>query len=134
VLLTGIPFGVFKIGGGMMARADVHPVLGAAFVLWGALDIALNLVSLFLPRAVSVCALSNVGRWLDGRGEGHARETLALAVDTFLSFAIVATVIWFRRLGSLPPAMIRTWEVAVIANVMGAGIERVWQARRAAAG
>jgi hypothetical protein len=135
VLLTGIPFGVFKIGAGMIARADIHPLLGLAIALWGGVDVLLNLLSLFLPRAVSPCALSNLGRLLDGRrGGAGQREMLGLALDTLLSFTIVATVIWLRRLASLPPAVIRAWEVAVIANVMGAGLERVWQARRTALG
>lgn len=129
-LLTGVPFGVFKVGGGLIARGDVHASLGLMVALWGAIDIFLNFLSVVVPRAVSPCALSNVGRLLDGRDGGGRREMFGLALDTLLSFTIVATVIWFRRLASLPPAMIRVWEVAVIANVMGAGLERVWQARR----
>jgi hypothetical protein len=130
VLLTGIPFGVFKVGGGIIARADLGPALGTAVALWGVTDILLNLATLLWPHAVSPCVLSNLGRWLDRRSGKPERETLGLALDTLLSFSVVATVIWFRRLASLPPPMIRAWEVAVIANVMGAGVERVWQARR----
>lgn len=133
VFLTGIPFGVFKVGGGVIAHHAGHPWVGGVVVAWGVLDTVLNVLSLFFARTFSPCALSNLGRWLEGPRDAGRRELLGLAVDTFLSFSIVATVIWFRRLGSLPPPMIRAWEIAVIANVMGAGIERVWQARRPSA-
>ncbi|MCC6522668.1 MAG: hypothetical protein IT373_08420 [Polyangiaceae bacterium] len=130
VLLTGIPFAVFKVGGGVIAYGDIHPWLGGAVVAWGLVDLVLNLLSLFFAGTFSPCLLSNVGRHLETSKQEGSRELLGLAVDTLFSFTIVATVILFRRLGSLPPAMIRVWEISVIANVMGAGLERVWLARR----
>jgi hypothetical protein len=125
-LLTGIPFGVFKIGGGLAARHDVHPLVGAAFLLWGALDVALNLAAIAWPRAVSYCALSNVGRLLDRRDGVPGREQLLLAVDTFFAFAIVASMIWTGRIATLPRPLVSVWEIAVIANILGVGVERVW--------
>ncbi|MBI4953381.1 MAG: hypothetical protein HY908_15230 [Myxococcales bacterium] len=130
VLLTGIPFGIFKVGGGLIAYEDLHPAVGGVVVAWGLVDLVLNVLSLFFARTFSPCVLSNLGRHLETSKQEGSRELLGLAVDTLFSFSIVATVIWFRRLGSLPPAMIRVWEIAVIANVMGAGLERVWLARR----
>lgn len=136
VVLTGIPYGVFKIGAGLAAYEDVTPAVGVLFVVWGGVDIVLNVASVPWGRTVSHCLLSNIGRQLDRRlGEG-GREQLYLAIDTLLSFVIVSTMIWFDRVGSLPELIVHTWELSVIATVLGAGVERVWrsaQQRRAAA-
>ncbi|HEY3359782.1 MAG TPA: hypothetical protein VGQ83_41415 [Polyangia bacterium] len=129
-LLTGVPFGVFKIGGGLAALVDVHQVAGVAFIVWGALDVALNLAAIAWPGAVSYCALSNAGRRLDRRAARPGREQLLLALDTLLSFGIVASMIWTGRIATLPRPMVSVWESAVIANVLGVGVERVWRSWR----
>jgi len=125
-LLTGIPFGVFKLGGGLAAQHDIHPLVGLAFLVWGGLDVALNLGAVVWPRAVGYCALSNLGRLLDRRGGARGREQLLLAVDTFCAFAVVASMIWTGRIATLPRPMVTVWEVAVIANILAVGVERVW--------
>lgn len=120
-LLTGIPFGVFKVAAGS-TLSEIAPVLGLTFVVWGSLDILLNLLAVAAPGSFSWCLLSNLGR----RG-GAAWEDRMLAVDTFLSFAIVSTMIGFHLLGGLPPVLSRAWDVAVIANVMGVGLDRLYR-------
>jgi hypothetical protein len=130
-LLTGIPFGVFKIGGGLAAAVDVHPVVGGAFVVWGILDVALNLAAIVWPGALSYCALSNLGRVLDRRRGPRGREQLLLACDTLAAFAIVSSMIWTGRIAALPRPMVTVWEVAVIANILAVGVERVWLSWRA---
>jgi hypothetical protein len=125
MLATGIPFAVFKLGGGLAARDDVAPVLGYAIMGWGVLDLVLNLAWVLAPARFSPCAASWVGRLLD-RASMRGFETLGLAVDTLLAFAIVATMIWFERTAVLPPPLPLVWRVAVIASVLGAGIERIW--------
>jgi hypothetical protein len=55
-----------------------------------------------------------------------------LALDTLLAFAIVATMIWFGRIGGLPGPYVLLWEVAVICNVLGVGVERLYSSLRAA--
>lgn len=128
-LLTGIPFGVFKIGGGLAAAHDIHWSIGACFVLLGVADVVLNLGAVASPRRVSYCLLSNIGRRLDG-SKGGTMERLLLAVDTLLSFGIVSSMIWTGRIGSLPHPMVKVWELAVIANILGVGLDRVWQSWR----
>jgi hypothetical protein len=125
-----MPYGVFKVGGGLAAAQDFHPAFGGAFVLWGVADALLNLVSVVSPRRVSYCVLSNVGRLLDRSGSSTT-EQLLLALDTLLSFSIVASMIWTARISTLPPLMVRLWELAVITNVLGVGVDRVWQSWRA---
>jgi hypothetical protein len=144
VLLTGIPFSVFKVGGGLAAVEDIGAALGWLVVAWGGIDALLNLGALFWPGRSSYCLLSNLGRAADRRAHRRAAEPcaasararwrryeqLGLALDTLLAFIIVATMIWFGRIGSLSPLVQRVWELSVIANILGVGIERVWRSWR----
>jgi hypothetical protein len=127
VALTGLPFALFKVGGGMAAAEDVHPYVGFAFVAWGVLDGLLNVAVLAAPVHVSFCFLSNLGRFLDGRWPRPGHEQLFLAIDTFATFAIVASMIWFNRTARLAEPMPTLWTLAVIGNILGVGMERVWQ-------
>ncbi|MDH3671195.1 MAG: hypothetical protein OES46_08505 [Gammaproteobacteria bacterium] len=127
-VLTGIPFGVFKLGAGWHLYAFVNPVLGAVIMAWGIVDILLNVLSVPLPRSLSYCLLSNIGRRIDiytGRENG---EHILLAVDTLFTFVIVAGMIWFRQLPFLPVVLGRLWDLSVVCNVVGVGAERLWQA------
>lgn len=121
--LTGVPFGVFKVAFGAWLLDRAPPALGVAIIAWGVLDIALNVAAIFVP-GVSYCVLSNIGRRV-------GREDLLLAVDTFLSFAIVAVMIGLGLVRELPDALRRTYDLAVVLNVLAAGAERVWFAARA---
>ncbi len=120
--LTGIPFGVFKTGAGWMLLA-VSPVLGLPVMLWGVLDILLNLLTVAAPARFSWCLMSNLGRLVGGPWE----ERL-LALDTLVAFLIVAVSIGFGLSSQLPAPLARTWELAVIGNVLGVGVARVYRA------
>lgn len=124
--LTGIPFGIFKLGTGVYLDQHLSPALGVALIVWGALDILLNLLSVAFPARFSFCALSNLGRQIDRRREARRWEAVLLAVDTLLAFLIVAGMIWYRLLPLLPPVLGRVWDVAVVANIVGVGVERLW--------
>jgi hypothetical protein len=135
---------VFKIGGGLAAAEDVSATVGWLVILWGAIDALLNLGALAWPRRLGYCALSNLGRLADRFAARHALagspsaettgwrryEQLLLALDTLLAFVIVATMIWFARIAALPPLVRAIWELSVIANILGVGIERVWRSWR----
>lgn len=121
-LLTGVPFGIFKVGAGWCLGL-AFPLLGVMVMLWGALDIVLNLLAVAVPGQFSYCLLSNLGR-----RRGEACEDRLLALDTFLSFGIVATLIGFKLLPSLPPALGLAYDFSVIANVLGAGLDRLYRA------
>jgi|LSQX01.1.fsa_nt_gb multisubunit Na+/H+ antiporter MnhF subunit len=120
-VLTGIPFGIFKFGTGWLLGGE-SPVLGAVVAVWGALDIILNLLAVVFPVHFSWCVLSNLGRHLGPRWEDRL-----LALDTFIAFAIVSTMIGFRLLSGLPSVLGRVWDVAVICNVMGVGVDRLYR-------
>lgn len=127
-VLTGIPFGVFKVGVGWYVYAFINPVLGSVTIAWGIVDILLNLLSVSLPRSVSYCLLSNIGRRIDIHAGRENWERILLALDTLLTFAIVAGMIWFRQLPFLPAVLGRLWDLSVVCNVVGVGAERLWQA------
>lgn len=128
--LTGIPFGVFKVGTGWYVYAFIHPVLGSAFVAWGIVDILFNIFSVAIPGSVSYCLLSNIGRRIDIHAGRKDLEHILLAADTLLTFVIVAGMIWFRQLSFLPAVLGRLWDLSVVCNVVGVGAERLWQALR----
>ncbi|MEN8803332.1 MAG: hypothetical protein ABF297_15290 [Thiogranum sp.] len=128
--LTGIPFGVFKVGTGWYMVASINPVLGSALVAWGIVDILFNILSVPLPGSVSYCLLSNIGRRIDIHAGRKDWEHILLAADTLLTFVIVAGMIWFRQLSFLPAVLGRLWDLSVVCNVVGVGAERLWQALR----
>ena len=124
--LTGIPFGVFKVGAGYHLLDVAGPAVGGLVVVWGALDILLNVLAVLFPDRVGYCTLSNLGRLYDlATGQRHRQQVL-LAVDTLLAFVIVSYMIWFRQLPTLPAWLGRAWDLAVVLNVLGVGVERVW--------
>lgn len=120
-ILTGIPFGIFKFGTGWLLSAH-HPIPGGIVMVWGALDIVLNGLAVVFPSSFSWCVLSNLGRHLGPRWEDRL-----LALDTFIAFGIVSTMIGFRLLSGLPPVLGRVWDFAVICNVMGVGVDRLYR-------
>jgi len=131
--LTGIPFGIYKVGSGLLVWEHFHTPLAYFLMAWGSIDLLTNLAAAFWSRPLPYCLLSFLGRlWDRGQGfrHGHAGEQLALAVDALLSFSLQATMIWFRWLGSLPEPWRRLWELAVIAQIVSAGLLRVNNAAR----
>ena len=126
VLMTGIPYGIFKIGTGWYLYANVQPLLGVLMMVWGGIDLLSNLVALFSPTASAYCLLGDIGRALDRRGSGRWWEDMMLAVDTLVTLVIVSAMIWFGRLPLLPPGLGIVWNVAVVANITAVGAQRVW--------
>jgi hypothetical protein len=133
IVAVGLPFCAFKIlTGGLLLDLPLAP-LGAALVALGAIDLALNLVNLVAwmtaRRALSGVCLTEV---LARRLAGPHRGELGLALDVLLSFSLVALVVGLGLLGRLSPGAVRIWNVAVVLNVLGAGIGRVLAALRPA--
>ena len=126
--LTGIPFGVFKVGTGWYIYTSINPAIGSAVAAWGIIDILLNILSVPLPKPVSYCLLSNIGRRIDVHTGRENLEHILLAADTLITFVIVAGMIWFRHLSLLPAVLGRLWDLSVVCNVVGVGVERLWRA------
>ena len=68
------------------------------------------------------CQILHVRRFRDSE--------LGLAVDVFLSFALVAIVIAFGLLLRVPAWALPIWNLAVVLNVLGAGAGRLFVALR----
>jgi hypothetical protein len=118
ILTVGLPFCAFKLLTGLVAYPS--PVAYPLLIL-GAIDAVLNVVNLFVK--VPTCFTDLVLR----------RHELALALDVFISFALVAIVIGFSLLPRLPAWALPIWSAAVILNVLGAGVGRLLAATRTSA-
>jgi len=126
--LTGIPFAVYKMGFGWYEFHHAYPAIGVAAMIWGAVDMALNVVALPFPKITGVCLLANVGRWLDRVLGKVFWEGVLLAIDTIASFLIVSAMIWFGRVPLSPQWAADVWNTAVIGNVLSVGLEQLYRA------
>lgn len=130
-LLTGVPFGIFKMGTGYTLWTYYNLSWGLLLIAWGLIDLATNLAAAFWPRPLPYCLLSALGRALDRRpilSGTNQFEPVLLALDSLLSFLLVSGMIWFHAIPQLGYPMQRIWEFAVVCQVMGVGISRVLHA------
>jgi len=128
ILTVGLPFCVFKLLTGAIALGTAAAPLGYALLALGAIDAVLNLANLVSWLAVrrrvgGVCLADLASRRLGG-------GDLGLAIDVFLSFALVAVVVGAGLFARMPAGTLVWWNVAVVANVLGAGIGRLFAALR----
>jgi hypothetical protein len=132
ILTVGLPFCVFKLLTGMIMLQSASLVpLGYALLVLGVIDVALNTANLAAllvtrRRVSGVCLLDIVLRRF-GAAKG---PDLGLALDVFLSFGLVAVVIGFGLLAKLPIWALLLWNAAVVLNVLGAGVGRLFAALR----
>jgi hypothetical protein len=130
----GLPFCVFKGLTGLVAVRSESPavsVVGYALIALGTLDALINTINLIAlvtaHRSVTgACTIDIVTRRL-----GTAKHAdLGLALDVFLSFGLVAIVIGGGLLVRVPVDARRAWNIAVVLNVLGAGVGRLVSALR----
>ena len=129
-VLTGIPFAVYKFGFGWYEFQHGHPAIGVAAMIWGAVDMGLNVVAVPLPKIVGVCFLATVGRWLDREPTKVYWEGILLAIDTTATFLIVLAMILFGRLPLSPQWMADAWNVALVSNILSVCLEQLYRAIR----
>lgn len=133
VLTVGLPFCAFKVLTGLVLLPAWSP-LGWLLVGWGGVDVlfnAANAVSLAAGRgrALAVCATQALAtRRLTAASS--PRGELGTSIDVFLSFLLVAGMIGLGGLARLSPDGLSAWNYAVVANVLGAGIGRVYSSFR----
>lgn len=136
IIVVGLPFCAFKVLTGLALFTTVAPV---SYLLWliAGVDIlcnSANLLSLALRgrRLLPVCLGDALWRWLARqRGWLGRSEDVGVALDVFLSFALVALVIGCGLLARLPGWGLSTWNLSVIFNVLGAGTSRLLGSLRA---
>lgn len=148
-ILTGLPYGVYKMGTGWYLWAIAGHDWGWILIGWGLLDFSTNLFSAFWSRSIPYCLLSALGYYLDRhlywqrRRSSRAQddrppaaerpfrwEELALGVDALFSFSLVSWMIWNGNIPKIQPAFRRAWDVAVISNVLAVGLSRILHALR----
>lgn len=132
ILTVGIPFCVFKLLTGLVALGSPFAPLGYALLALGTVDLALNLANLVAlvvaRRRISAVCLTDV--LLRRRGSDDA--SLGLAIDVFLSFGLVALVVGCGLILRIPAWALPIWNLAVVLNVLGAGVGRLFDAVRRA--
>lgn len=131
VVTVGLPFCVFKFFSGLVAiRTPVLAAPGYLLLLIAIVDLGfngINLLSLAFARrrAAPICLTDLVVR----RVMSKERESeLGIALDVFLSFVLVAIAIGIGMHARLPPWGAPIWSVAVVFNVLGAGVGRLFSA------
>jgi hypothetical protein len=139
VISVGLPFCVFKLAAGaVLGQAGVGWVpVGLFLIALAAVDFVFNLVNLgalltLRRRVVDACFLSFVARLLH-RPTRKARWTLmdfGNSLDVLISFTLVAYMVGAGRLGALPARLLALWNVAVVFNVLGAGLGRFTESFR----
>ena len=125
LVTVGLPFCAFKILTGVIA-VQWSPA-GYALIALGIIDLVLNTVNLIalvaLRRRIgSVCLVELVLRRFARRAE------VGLAIDVFVSFALVALVVGLGWIALIPAAVLPLWNLAVVLNVLGAGVGRLFSA------
>ncbi|NVB79137.1 MAG: hypothetical protein HOV81_12120 [Kofleriaceae bacterium] len=128
ILTVGIPFCAFKLLTGHIALGSPFAPLGYALLALGSIDLVLNLVNLVallaMRRRISAVCLTEAA--LRRRGS----DDIGLALDVFLSFGLVALVVGCGLLLRLPAWALPIWNIAVVLNVLGAGVGRLFDAVR----
>jgi hypothetical protein len=128
VATVGLPFCAFKlIMGRLLLRFEHAHAAGVALLVLGAIDVGLNLVNLLFtlggqPGRIGVCTFQQLVA-LRRPADGAWRE-FGLSLDALFSFALVACMVGLGLLRRLAPGELALWNLAVVLNVLGAGVGR----------
>lgn len=135
IVTVGFPFVVFKLLLGVALMKAVPSPMGIAvgylLISLGLIDLAINginLVSFWTRRdnVTEVCLSTVLFAVAERRSRwGRPWRGVGTAVDVALSFTLVATMVgcdWFHFLSA---AQNQAWSLAVIVNVLGAGLSQL---------
>ncbi len=140
VVVIGLPFCAFKILTGLSLLASSAPsplkLLAFALIGLGAVDALINGVNfagylLSRRRMMDACFLSLATRPFRRPQRPHRHwQDLGNSLDVLLSFSLVAAMIGYGRLKSMPADQLAVWNACVILNVLGAGLSRFSESLR----
>jgi len=131
IVTVGIPFILFK------ALLGYHIInlgfsIGYLFIIWGVIDLFINIYNLISnlftgDSSLRTCFFNYVVKYILKilPIEHIGQKDLGTALDIFLSFLIVAYMIGTGSLSTLSPLGLNLWNIAVILNVLGAGLMRL---------
>jgi hypothetical protein len=129
VITVGFPFCAFKfIVGQHLVRTGNHLIgypLLALFVIDTLIN-GVNLIALLIrrKRAMNACLFSIKAQ------HGSNQEDFGNSIDMLFSFALVAYMVGMQYLGGLNDLERPIWNIAVVLNVLGAGISRLTHSYR----
>lgn len=132
-LTVGLPFCAFKGVWGLRLLHGGNALLGGALVALAVLDAVLNVLNaatvlLVGRRTLPICSLHAVALALRPSTQAGRGADVGTALDAALSFSLVALMIGSGAIGSLPASLLLAWNLAVVLNVLGAGVSRLAQA------
>lgn len=132
ILTIGLPFCVFKLVTGFHLVTALHPIAGGFLIGIGLLDTVINLTNLCTlilnrRRFLPVCTLTGTVEWVLSKRplQAEKRMDLGNSIDMALALILVAGMVGLSRIGFLPPDHILAWNLAVVLNVLGAGLSRL---------
>jgi hypothetical protein len=132
IVTIGLPFCVFKFVTGLHLFESQYWGSGSMLMGLGILDTMINggnLLALLVRsrRILPVCTLTALTQWaLRNRNLGYEnRMDLGNSIDMALALVLVAGMVGLNRIGALPPQPIFAWNLAVVLNVLGAGLSRL---------
>ena len=133
IATVGLPFCAFKLLTGMVlsqGSSQAAVAFGYVLIALGAADGVLNIVNLvsLLARGNRIWGICLTEVAFRRGGRGTSPDDVGVAVDVFLSFVLVALVIGAGLLRGMPGWAVSIWNVAVVFNVLGAGIGRLLSA------
>lgn len=129
ITTIGLPFCAFKLLVGLHL-VSAYGVAGGVLIGLGAFDVVYNVANLLTvattgQRRLPVCTTQALTLLVSA--SPRARD-VGSALDTLLSFSLVASMIGAGQLAALEPAALNAWNLAVILNVLGAGVLRLFNA------
>ncbi|HEX4047187.1 MAG TPA: hypothetical protein VH309_05110 [Elusimicrobiota bacterium] len=139
VLSVGLPFCVFKLaaGGAFRAFGGAWGAAGTILMALGVVDLLFNGANfaglvLIRRRVLDACFLSFAARQFQGRARRSrwTLQDLGNSLDVLISFSLVAYMVGAGKLGLLSPDVLTLWDVAVVLNVLGAGLGRFTESVR----
>jgi hypothetical protein len=124
-LTIGIPFCIYKFLCGVAVVRSALPgsplaVTGWLLIAWAALDLCMNGARAVLDLAsvkapFEYCTIAQLGRIL-------RMPMVFLAIDTFLSFAIICFMLWSGWIVLLTPAESYLWYGATTLNLLSLSV------------
>ncbi len=147
IITIGFPFIIYKALMGYVAiktlPSPVSWIAGIILLGMAAVDLVMNLLNLgglvLLRRPLTdTCLLAwlfnrFLGRQVSPKRRGHpVLYSLGGAVDTLLSFSLVAMMVGLNLFGYLSTSLAHVWSMATVTNILGAGLARTSMAIREA--
>lgn len=137
VATIGLPFCVFKAAAGLwlLSGGSAASAAGKFLIVWAIIDAVLNLANLagllsVRRRLVDACLLAFASRLLLRHKPLRIARDFGNSLDMLVAFSIVAYIVGAGKIVELPGRSLTCWNLAVVFNVLGAGLGRLTESYR----